>query len=98
MPHHLIRSAICAASSSISGAPEVGDSVAISGVGAHINAIDSQKDVNDAYTLQLQQTLSSVKDLDYASAASLLNEQLLALQAAQQSFIKLQRLSLFEYL
>lgn len=72
--------------------------VTISGVGARINAIDSQKDVNDAYTLQLQQTLSSVKDLDYASAASLLNEQLLALQAAQQSFIKLQRLSLFEYL
>lgn len=70
----------------------------ISGVGARINAIDSQKDVNDAYTLQLQQTLSTVKDLDYASAASQLNEQLLALQAAQQSFVKLQRLSLFEYL
>lgn len=72
--------------------------VTISGVGARISAIDSQKDVNDSYALQLQQTLSAVQDLDYASAASLLNAQLLALQAAQQSYIKVQGLSLFEYL
>lgn len=72
--------------------------VTLSGVGARINAIDSQKAANDAYTLQLQQTLSSVQDLDYASAASQLNAQLLALQAAQQSFAKVQRLTLFDYL
>ncbi|MDO9371179.1 MAG: flagellar hook-associated protein FlgL [Gammaproteobacteria bacterium] len=72
--------------------------VTTSGVGARINAIDSQKAANDAYTLQLQQTLSTVQDLDYASAASQLNQQLLALQAAQQSFAKVQRLTLFDYL
>lgn len=72
--------------------------VTTSGVGARINAIDSQQTANDAYTLQLQQTLSSVQDLDYASAASQLNQQLLALQAAQQSFVKVQRLTLFDYL
>ncbi len=70
----------------------------LSGIGARINAIDSQQDVNDAYTLQIRQTLSTVQDLDYASAASQLNAQLLALQAAQQSFIKVQNLSLFNYL
>lgn len=72
--------------------------VAISGIGARINAIDSQQNVNDAYTLQLRQTLSTVQDVDYASAASQLNTQLLALQAAQQSFVKVQNLSLFNYL
>lgn len=72
--------------------------VTTSGIGARINAIDSQKEVNDAYTLQLKQTLSTVQDLDYASASTQLNAQLLALQAAQQSFTKVQRLSLFNYL
>lgn len=70
----------------------------VSSIGARINAIDSQQSVNDAYTLQLRQTLSTVQDVDYASAASELNTQLLALQAAQQSFIKVQNLSLFNYL
>ncbi|MDP1707779.1 MAG: flagellar hook-associated protein FlgL [Gammaproteobacteria bacterium] len=70
----------------------------LSGIGARINAIDSQQDVNAAYTLQIKQTLSTVQDLDYAAAASQLNAQLLALQAAQQSFIKVQNLSLFNYL
>lgn len=42
--------------------------------------------------------LPTVQDVDYANAASQLNTQLLALQAAQRSFIKVQNLSLFNYL
>ena len=67
-------------------------------VGARLNTIDSQQNTNDAFTLQLEQTLSSVQDLDYAEAASRLNLQQLVLQAAQQAFIKVQGLSLFNFL
>ncbi len=67
-------------------------------VGARLNVIDSQRDANDAFLLQLQQTLSNVQDLDYAEAVSRLNRQLLALQAAQQTFVKVQNLSLFNFI
>ena len=53
---------------------------------------------NDAFSLQLEQSLSEVQDLDYAEAVSRLNQQLLSLQAAQQAFVKVQGLSLFNYL
>jgi flagellar hook-associated protein 3 FlgL len=67
-------------------------------VGARLNTIDSQKDTNDDFTLHLQSTLSDIQDLDYAEAASRLNRQLLGLQAAQQAFVKVQGLSLFNFL
>ena len=67
-------------------------------VGARINTIDSQKDTNDDFTLHLQSALSDIQDLDYAEAASRMNLQLLGLQAAQQAFVKVQGLSLFNFL
>lgn len=67
-------------------------------IGARMNVIESQKDTNEAFTLGLNQTLSDVQDLDYASAASRLNQQLLALEAAQTTFSKVQGLSLFNFL
>lgn len=67
-------------------------------IGSRLNAIDSQRDINAAYTLDLQELLSSVEDLDYAEATSRLNRELLGLQAAQQTFIKMQGLSLFNFL
>jgi flagellar hook-associated protein 3 FlgL len=67
-------------------------------VGARINTIDSQKYTNDDFALHLQSTLSDIQDLDYAEAASRLNLQLLGLQAAQQAFVKVQGLSLFNFL
>jgi flagellar hook-associated protein 3 FlgL len=67
-------------------------------IGARMNVIDSQKDTNEAFTLGLNQTLSNVQDLDYASAASRLNQQMLALEAAQTTFSKVQGLSLFSFL
>lgn len=68
------------------------------GVGSRLNAIDAQKDFNDSFKLQLQETLSSLQDLDYAEAVSRLNLQITGLQAAQQSFVKIQGLSLFNFL
>ena len=68
------------------------------GVGTRLNAIDSQNDFNASAILQFQQMLSEVQDLDYTEAISRLNQQLLGLQAAQQSFVQVQGLSLFNLL
>ena len=67
-------------------------------VGSRLNAIDAQKNLNDSFKLQLQETLSNLQDLDYAEAVSRLNLQITGLQAAQQSFVKIQGLSLFNFL
>ena len=67
-------------------------------VGARLNAVSDQKNVNGSVAVQTQQTLASVQDLNFASAVSTLNQQLLALQAAEKSFLKVQGLSLFQYL
>ncbi len=67
-------------------------------VGARLSAIDSQKDINDSAALTLDQSISQLKDLDYAEAISRLNLQLTGLEAAQQSFIRVQGLSLFNFL
>ncbi|MCE5231802.1 MAG: flagellar hook-associated protein FlgL [Mizugakiibacter sp.] len=67
-------------------------------VGARMNALDQQKTVNAGVGVQVKATLSGIQDLDYASAVSKLNLQLLGLQASQQAFVKVQGLSLFDYL
>jgi flagellar hook-associated protein 3 FlgL len=67
-------------------------------VGARMNAIDDQKDANDAFDLAVTTVRSSLEDLDYAEAISRFNQQLTALQAAQQSFIKIQDMSLFNFM
>lgn len=67
-------------------------------IGVRLNILDGQRDINDGFTLQLQQTLSDLEDLNYVEAISRFNLQLVALQAAQQSYIKTQGLSLFNFL
>ncbi len=66
--------------------------------GARLNALQSQSDVNASQKLQFQSTLSSLNDLDYASAITKLNQYTVGLQAAQQSYARIQGLSLFNYL
>ncbi|MFK8047110.1 MAG: flagellar hook-associated protein FlgL [Halioglobus sp.] len=67
-------------------------------VGVRLNHVQNQVDINDSFNLQLQETLSAVADLDYAEAISRFNLELTTLQAAQQSYVKMQGLSLFNYL
>lgn len=67
-------------------------------VGARLNAIDSQNGINESFLLQLEQTRSSIEDLDYAEAASRLSRESITLQAAQQAFVKVQNLNLFNFL
>lgn len=67
-------------------------------IGARLNAVEDQKNANDAFDLAVTEVRSSLEDLDYAEAVSRFNQQLTALQAAQQSFIRVQDLSLFNFL
>lgn len=67
-------------------------------IGVRLNQVDGQREINESFTLQLQETLSEAQDLDYVEAISRFNLQLTALQAAQQSYVKTQGLSLFNYL
>ncbi len=67
-------------------------------VGARMNALDSQESQNEKYVIDTKSTLSDTQDLDYAEALSKYQSQSTALQAAQQTFIKIKDLSLFKYL
>lgn len=67
-------------------------------VGARLNAIDSQREINDGIAFNIEKTLSGLQDLDYAEALSTLSLQLLGLEAAQQSFVRVQNLNLFNFL
>jgi flagellar hook-associated protein 3 FlgL len=66
--------------------------------GARLNAIDREREVNDSMLFELEQARSAVEDIDFAEAASRLSRQSLVLEAAQQSFIRVQNLSLFSFL
>lgn len=67
-------------------------------VGGRLNALDGGRNANDAAILNLQTAKSGIDDLDYASAVTELYQYLTGLQAAQQSYVKIQGLSLFNYL
>ncbi|QYZ65535.1 MAG: flagellar hook protein [Gammaproteobacteria bacterium (ex Lamellibrachia satsuma)] len=67
-------------------------------VGTRLNAIEEQSTVNEDFLLTMKTAQSEVEDLDMAEALSRYQQELLVLQAAQQSFVKLQGLSLFNYL
>jgi len=67
-------------------------------VGARLNALDSQEGVNTDAILNMKTVLSATEDLDYAEAISKFNLQTVSLQAAQQAFTQVKKLSLFNYL
>jgi len=67
-------------------------------VGSRLNSIEQQNQINEGISVSMQKALSEIKDLDYAEAISRLSLQMTGLQAAQQSFAKVQGLSLFNYL
>jgi len=67
-------------------------------IGSRLNAVEQQREVSSGISFAVEKTLSQLKDLDYASAISKLSLQTLGLQAAQQSFSRVQNLSLFNFL
>jgi flagellar hook-associated protein 3 FlgL len=69
-----------------------------SAVGARLSVLQSTADGRADTDLELKQSLSQLRDLDYADAVTKLNVQLVGLQAAQSSYAKLSQLSLFNFL
>jgi len=67
-------------------------------IGARLNVLDSQDEVNQDFRLSIESTQSQIEDLDMAEAISRFNLQLASLQAAQQAFVRVQGLSLFNQL
>ena len=67
-------------------------------VGTDLNVVDSQNNVLDEITLRLKTTMSDIQDLDYTEAITKMNKDQLALEAAQSSFAKISKLSLFNYI
>lgn len=67
-------------------------------IGARLNATESQENVNEDYLVQLATTISDTQDLDYTEAISRLEQEQIGLQASQQTFTKIQGLSLFNFL
>ena len=63
-----------------------------------MKVVEQQTSVAEDTTLSLKTTLSNIEDLDYASAITQMQKQMLALEAAQSSFAKISQLSLFNYI
>ncbi len=67
-------------------------------MGNALNTLSTAKNDNAAQNVLTQQTLSGLRDTDVASAITKLNQSYLNLQATQQSMVKIQSLSLFNYI
>lgn len=67
-------------------------------IGASMKEVESHRTTSEDLALQYAKTLSGLQDLDYAKAISDLAQKQANLEAAQQSFLKIQGLSLFNYL
>ncbi len=67
-------------------------------VGGRMQVIEGERVSNDAASFQMKSVLSNIQDLDIAEAASRFNMQLISLQAAQQAFVRVQGLNLFNFL
>ena len=72
--------------------------MALAKSGSDQSVVQSQKDMLSETTLRLKSTLSDVEDLDYTTAVTRMNKEMMALQAAMSSFSKISGMSLFEYI
>ena len=72
--------------------------LSLADIGAEMRSIDDELTINDDLKLQLESTLSSEEDLDYATAITKMQAQMMSLEAAQSSFAKISQLSVFDYI
>lgn len=70
----------------------------VSKIGARYNTLDGTKSQHQDTQVITEKVLSGLRDIDYAEAATRLSAQSLVLQAAQSSFIRVSRLTLFSQL
>jgi flagellar hook-associated protein 3 FlgL len=67
-------------------------------IGTRLQEVDATQASQADLVVQYQSTLSELRDLDYTKAISDLTRQQLVYEAAQKSFVRVQSLSLFDYL
>ena len=67
-------------------------------VGARLNNITTAQSVGTSQQTQLQESISNLQSLDYASAVTSLDSQNTTLQAAMEAYTQTEGLSLFKYL
>lgn len=67
-------------------------------VGARINAITAANTAAQSAQTSMTTTVSSLQDVNYAAATTQLSTEELALQAAQESYASIAKMSLFQYL
>lgn len=67
-------------------------------VGATLKEVEATRTTGEDLALQYSSTLSDLRDLDYAKAISDMAQKQASLEAAQQSFLRVQGLSLFNFL
>lgn len=67
-------------------------------IGTRINALQTADSSRQDNADVLKKSISDLQDLDYAEALTKFNSQQVALQAAQQSYAQIAKLSLFNYL
>ena len=70
----------------------------IADLGSKMGLVEDQQLLNEAFNIQLKENLSGLEDIDYAKAISEMNLQMVALQAAQQTYSQTKDLNLFNYL
>ncbi len=66
-------------------------------VGGRLNSVSTAGDAAQTQQTQLQQNISTLSSTDYAAATTQLSTEELALQAAQESYASIEKLSLFNY-
>lgn len=69
-----------------------------SAVGTRLSSLDTAESQREAAKLDVQSALSGLRDTDYNEAVTRMNLLMTALQAAQQTYQKIQGTSLFDYL
>lgn len=67
-------------------------------MGGRLSSLENQRTINEDFEIFTKSALSNLEDLDYAEAISAFSFQEVALQAAQQTFARVNSLSLFNYL
>lgn len=68
------------------------------GVGARLNNLESSRDENDGMKLQIETIRSEVEDIDVAEAVTNLQLKANSLEILQQSFVRIEGLSLFNHM
>lgn len=67
-------------------------------VGARLNTIDAARDENDAVNLQLNRTIADVEDADITNTIIQLQSNINSLEALQNSYSRVQSMSLFNFI